>query len=87
MPFLWHIRPTAAAEGVRHSTVDPSTPRATPAARSSRGGSRLTPLGLAGQAVLAPILLQDKKRRKSMHSKISNGWPPQPPRDGERVVD
>jgi hypothetical protein len=24
MPFLWHIRPTAAAEGVRHSTVDPS---------------------------------------------------------------
>jgi hypothetical protein len=26
MPFLWYIRPTAAAEGVRHSTVDPSNP-------------------------------------------------------------
>jgi hypothetical protein len=25
MPFLWHIRLTAAAEGVRHSTVDPSS--------------------------------------------------------------
>jgi hypothetical protein len=23
--LLWHIRPTAAAGGVRHSTVDPST--------------------------------------------------------------
>jgi hypothetical protein len=30
MPFLWHIRPTAAAEGVRHSTVDPSKVTSTP---------------------------------------------------------
>jgi hypothetical protein len=28
MPFLWHIRPTAAAGGVRHSTVEPSRAKA-----------------------------------------------------------